>query len=213
MRLGGFAEAQVDIQAQYLTGDRTRSCCIRITEPGVALYIGKKAGAYEWDEIRGVSFDDPGRTKANIGAIAVFGVLGLASHYAFTLITLSTRDEDLYFESDSPVATWHLSARRIVEDFPAARGKVWVDGQPITLTPVSSASSAAARSGPRCYDCARVCCYGGGGAAYPTMTWRGPSGCPFDAMRRLPDLDDLRLAAGGLQSHTADAKASAHPVP
>lgn len=119
----------IDIEALYLTGERKRRCTIRLDEHGVGLFFGKKFGGYAWPDVRRVSFDDPGRTKANVGAIALFGVLGMASRSAFTLITISTKDEELYFENAAPIGAWRATGRRIMEDVPAAAGRVYVDGQ------------------------------------------------------------------------------------
>src|SRR4051812_9851444 len=32
----------------------------------------------QWDDVEAITFDDPGRTKADVGMIAVFGVAGMA---------------------------------------------------------------------------------------------------------------------------------------
>jgi hypothetical protein len=46
---------------------------------GLGMYFGMKHGGYTWDQVRRISFDDCGRTKASGGAIALFGVLGMAA--------------------------------------------------------------------------------------------------------------------------------------
>jgi Protein of unknown function (DUF2510) len=119
----------IDIDARYLAGERKRPCVVRIADAGVGLFFGKKEGGYPWDQVRQISFDDPGRTKANVGAIAAFGVLGMASRQAFTLITVSTDHEELHFENGQPIGQWRAAARRIVETVPAAAGRIYVDGE------------------------------------------------------------------------------------
>lgn len=85
----------MQIEAQYLTPERKRRCDLLFDAVGVHFRFGRKIISYSWAEVRRLSFDDPGRTKANVGAIAVFGVLGLASRQSFTLISISTSTEEL----------------------------------------------------------------------------------------------------------------------
>jgi hypothetical protein len=118
----------IDIEASYLTREGKRRCVLRIADAGLGMYFGKKHGGYTWDQVRRISFDDPGRTKASVGAIALFGVLGMASRRAFTLITVSTDTEELYFENNVPIGAWRATGRRIVEDVPRAAGRIYVDG-------------------------------------------------------------------------------------
>lgn len=123
-------DGYLDIDLMLLAGDRRRPCRLRFAPAGVALYVGKKAGVYPWEQVRRIDFDDPGRTKANPAMIALFGVLGMASRRAFTIITLATASEDVYFEHDTPVGQWRGVAGRISEIVPAAAGRVFVDGAP-----------------------------------------------------------------------------------
>jgi hypothetical protein len=125
----------VDIWTNYLgtsaggqRGGRTRMC-VRVDEQGVSLFLKKRSGGYVWDDVRRISFDDPGRTKASVAAIAMFGLAGLARRRAFTLITVTTSSEELYFEQDEPIGAWRAMGRRLVEEVPVARGRVYVDGQ------------------------------------------------------------------------------------
>src|SRR4051794_35248321 len=127
----------IDIEAHYPTRDARRRCVIRIADEGVGLFIGKRQGAYGWHQVRRIDFEDPGRTKANVGAILVYGVLGMASRRGFTIITITTDSEDLHFESDVSIAEWRTGARRIPQAVPAAQGKVFVDGQPADGEPTA----------------------------------------------------------------------------
>jgi hypothetical protein len=121
-----------DIAVAYLGSDGRKRGTVRIDDSGVTMLFGKRhPGRYSWDQVRRISFDDPGRTKPSIGAIAVFGVLGLAGRQAFSLLTISVRDQDLFFETQWPIGTWRTMALRIIEDVPAAAGRVFVDGTPI----------------------------------------------------------------------------------
>ena len=128
-------EGYVDIDVMLLTGGSRKACRLRFAQAGVALYVGKKAGGYTWDQVRRIDFDDPGRTKANPALIVMFGVLGMASRRAYTIITLATATEDVYFEHDTPVGQWRGIAGRIGEIVPAAAGRVFVDGAPALLQP------------------------------------------------------------------------------
>ena len=119
----------MDIYAKYLSDGGSRACALRIEDAGISVWFGKKmAGGYTWDEIRRVSFDDPGRTKASVGALAMFGVLGLASIQAFTLITVSLQDVDIYFNANGPIAAWRAAVDRLVEQVSSAAGRTYVDG-------------------------------------------------------------------------------------
>jgi hypothetical protein len=119
----------VQIEAQYLTPERKRRCDLLFDAVGVHFRFGRKIISYPWDDIRSVSFDDPGRTKANVGALALFGVLGLASRQSFTLISISTMKEELFLEHNQPIAMWRSWARRLAEqEAPLARDRIHVDG-------------------------------------------------------------------------------------
>lgn len=52
----------------------------------------------------------------------------MAGRRAFSLLTVSVGDRDLFFETEWPIGTWRSMAQRIVEDVPLALGKVFVDG-------------------------------------------------------------------------------------
>jgi hypothetical protein len=119
----------VQFEAQYLTPERKRLCDVLFDAVGVHFRFGRKIISYDWRDIRTVSFDDPGRTKANIGAIALFGVLGLAGRQSFTLISISTTSEELFLEHNQPIAMWRSWARRLAEEeAPQARGRIVVNG-------------------------------------------------------------------------------------
>jgi hypothetical protein len=134
----------IDIPVKYRSDDRALPCVLRIVDAGIALLARKQQSTFPWDTVRRVSFDDPGRTKANVGAIAVFGVLGMASRRAFTLITVSTDGQEMYFENETPIGQWKASAFRIVEAIPSSAGRVWVDGAQVASShtePLNSQTS------------------------------------------------------------------------
>jgi hypothetical protein len=121
-----------DVAVTYVNKAGTFKGKIRIDDAGVGLIFGRHhSGSYTWDQVRRISFDDPGRTRASVGAIAVFGVLGLAARKAFSLITISVTDQDIYFTSPYAIGQWRASGLRIAEDVPAAASKIYVDGQPV----------------------------------------------------------------------------------
>lgn len=118
----------IDIPVKYQSEDRTLPCVLRIVDAGIALLARKQQSTFPGTRFVEFPFADPGRTKANVGAIAVFGVLGMASRRAVTLITVSTDGQEMYFENETPIGQWKASAFRIVEAIPASAGLVWVDG-------------------------------------------------------------------------------------
>lgn len=126
----------IDIPGHFLGTDGGRKrCVLRIYEGGVAVWFGKKLGAdYPWGDVRRVSFDDPGRTKASGAAIALFGVWGLAARRAFTFITVTVGNGDIWIENELPVGAWRAAARRIVEDMPSVSGRIYVDGELVNLS-------------------------------------------------------------------------------
>jgi hypothetical protein len=121
-----------DIAVTYVNKAGTFKGKLRIDDAGVGLIFGRHhSGSYAWDQVRRISFDDPGRTRASVGAIAVFGVLGLAARKSFSLITISVTDQDIYFTSPYAIGQWRASALRIAEDVPAGASKIYVDGRPV----------------------------------------------------------------------------------
>lgn len=145
------ARMTVDFRAKYVTADGKTACALRVDGSGLHMWFGKKYGIYTWDRILSIAFDDPGRTKASVGAIAAFGVLGLARRRAFTLITVSAQDEELYFENDNPIGMWRSAARRIVDDNPAAVGKIYADGQLVGKQAAAPAVAAPGGNAPGWY--------------------------------------------------------------
>lgn len=131
-----------DLAVTYYSNNAQFQGKLAIESAGVTMNFGKKrSGSYSWDEVRRISFDDPGRTKASVGAIAVFGVLGLAARKSYSLITVSVPDQDLYFTSPFAIGQWRASALRIVEDIPQAASKVYVDGQPVGSRPEAGSAN------------------------------------------------------------------------
>jgi hypothetical protein len=90
---------------------------------------------WAWSEVQRIAFEDPGRTKANVGAIAVFGIWGLSARRAFSLVIVSTTEGDVFFESPFPIGTWRSVAVRIPQDVPEAAGRIVVDGVPVGAQP------------------------------------------------------------------------------
>lgn len=121
----------MQFEAQYLMAERKRRCDVLFDAVGVHFRFVRKIISYDWADIRRLSFDDPGRTKANVGAIAMFGVLGMASRTSFTIIGISTTSEELFLEHNQPIAMWRSWATRLVEEAPRARDRIVVDGVPL----------------------------------------------------------------------------------
>ena len=120
----------LEFDVTYIAKQQAVGGKMRIDSTGVGLLFGRKnSGHYSWSEVQRISFDDPGRTKARVGAVVAFGVFGLAARKAFTLLTLSVTDEDMFFELQGPLATWRATAARIQQDVPESVGKICVDGE------------------------------------------------------------------------------------
>ena len=120
----------VEFDVTYIAKRQKVAGKMRIDSTGVGMLFGhRNSGHYSWSEIQRISFDDPGRTKASVGAVVAFGVLGLAARKAFTLMTLSVTDQDVFFETEGPVATWRAAATRIQHEVPGSVGKLYVDGE------------------------------------------------------------------------------------
>jgi Short C-terminal domain len=122
-----------DIEVLYRTkpSDITpRKGVLRLDEVGIGFWRkGKKQRMhYPWDTIRRFAFDDPGRTKANAGAIAMFGIAGMAGRKAFTFVTVGTNSGDVIFEADRPISTWRSMAQQLVADLPQLTRKLYIDG-------------------------------------------------------------------------------------
>jgi hypothetical protein len=129
----------MDIPVTYLgtskdpanVGKGNTRMVVRMAPEGLYLLHKKDWGAYAWGDVKRVSFDDPGRTKASVGMIVAFGVLGLAKRKTFTLLTVSTAHEETYYEIAEPIGLWRAKARGIVDEVSAMKGRVFVDGVPV----------------------------------------------------------------------------------
>jgi hypothetical protein len=133
--------SQGDIRVFHIQGllPRRRNGVLRINGEGVTFFW--KGGNFPaaWPAVESVAFDDPGRTRANLGALAVFGPLAIGSRVAFTLITVSANGSQSYFESNHSIGVWRATVQQIWNDVPEIRGKLYLEGQAV----VSRASAAA----------------------------------------------------------------------
>lgn len=118
-----------EISVTYVTKSSALHGKLRIDDAGIGLLFRRaNNGFYAWDQIKRLSFDDPGRTKASIPALAFLGVIGLAVRTSYTLVTLSVADQDLFFTTPFPMGQWRAVARRMVEEVPIAATKLYLDG-------------------------------------------------------------------------------------
>lgn len=123
-----------EIEVRYRTkpSDITpRSGLLRLDDAGIAWWRGgkKQKMHFPWATIRRLSFDDPGRTKANAGAIAMFGIAGMAGRKSFTFVVVGTDSGDVIFEADRPISTWKSVAQEMIIDVPELEGKLYVEGE------------------------------------------------------------------------------------
>ena len=122
-----------DIEVVYRTkpSDITpRKGVLRLDETGIGWWRGgkKRRMHYPWDTIRRVAFDDPGRTKANAGVIAMFGLAGMAGRKSFTYVIVGTDSGDVIFEADRPISAWKSMAQQLITDVPQLTGKLYIEG-------------------------------------------------------------------------------------
>jgi hypothetical protein len=123
-----------EIEVRYRTkpSDITpRSGVLRLDETGIGWWRGgkKQKMHFPWATIRRLSFDDPGRTKANAGTIAMFGIAGMAGRKSFSFVVVGTDSGDVIFEADCPISTWKSLAQEMTSDVPELQGKLYVEGE------------------------------------------------------------------------------------
>ena len=134
----------LDLPVTWIAGDGKAKGLLQFNDHGVTVVIGKQQSGYPWDQIHRVTLDDPGRTKASVGAIAAFGVVGLARRIAYTLITVSGSGQDIFFETKQPVSISRTFAYRVLHEIPAAAGRIFVDGVQLSSEPARSLTPPAA---------------------------------------------------------------------
>lgn len=142
----------MDLRVRYLgtsadpTVTLSQTMTMRMIDEGFYLLTKQNWEAYAWEDVKRISFDDPGRTRASVGMIMAFGALGLAKRKTFTLVTVSITTEELYFEIAEPIGLWRAKGRGVVEACPAAKGRVYVDGVLAGEQPSPAAAGAAGQS-------------------------------------------------------------------
>ena len=129
-----------EIEVRYRTkpSDITpRSGVLHLDETGIGWWRGgkKQKMHFPWTTIRRLSFDDPGRTKANAGAIAMFGIAGMAGRKSFTFVVVGADSGDVIFEADRPISTWKSVSQEMTTDVPELKGKLYVDGELVGSAP------------------------------------------------------------------------------
>jgi hypothetical protein len=82
-----------------------------------------------WNELREVQIASKKVARANVGAIALFGVLGLAARREpETLVCLGLAHRDVFFACETSTFELRAAYARFVSRTPAAAGKIKVDG-------------------------------------------------------------------------------------
>ena len=78
-----------------------------------------------WPTLRSITFASSQATRANLPALAVFGVLGLAARREpGTMIAVSYPDGDVFFSTRQPFFQIRAEFARLEGAAPAARGKI-----------------------------------------------------------------------------------------
>lgn len=132
---------------------------LRAEPDGLLIWWGSQKGSINyrwtlvrsepWSSLRMLSLAGSGATRANIPAIAIFGVLGLAARREpGTLIGISYEDGDVFFGTGVPVFELGATFRRFVEEVPAAGGKIWFDGVSLSAAPAPSQHAPPGSSDP-----------------------------------------------------------------
>ena len=106
-----------------------RGCTLRFHPDGLYFLFGKKYTASTWAEVRQVSFDDLGRTRANAGAVALFGVAGLASRRSVTVVTAVLNSATWQFEAPFSLGQLRASLRELAQEIPVLASKLYINGQ------------------------------------------------------------------------------------
>ena len=132
--LGGFAGQR----AKTIGGGFYK---VRADEDAFRVFWGSQKGSWtgtyrwviareeSWARLRGLHLASSQATQANVPAIAMFGVLGLAARREpGTLIGVSYADGDVFFRARTPTPQLALEFSRLVELIPEAAGKLTVDG-------------------------------------------------------------------------------------
>jgi hypothetical protein len=119
---------------------------IILDQTGVSFRSARKGRAVidiEWSNVERISFDDPGRTRANIAALAMFGALAIGSRRTFSLLTISTvSGQSYYCETRDALGTWRSVAPQICNAVPQVRGKLTVDGDLVGVPAVPAQAAA-----------------------------------------------------------------------
>jgi hypothetical protein len=85
-----------------------------------------------WETLRGVYFASSKATRANLPALAIFGVLGLAARREpGTLLAVAYDDGDVFFSLTASSLEVRTTFTRFVEEHPHLAGKITMDGEPL----------------------------------------------------------------------------------
>lgn len=96
-----------------------------VTFKPYALHGKAAAKTWGWGEVRRVAVEDGGRgtDRAVVGGLPLWGLLYRPKR---AVVVVSVEDEDLSFVTRQPLVELRAAARRVLDDVPAAQGKVLV---------------------------------------------------------------------------------------
>ena len=128
--LTGHPDAPKKGDTCTLIGDADALHIRRWKVPLLARPSWVPVGTFTWPEVRRIDVAGTSVSQAELAAVAVFGVLGLAAARGGTYIAVSAGTTDALFRSDEPAAKLRLAMERLVPD--TWRSAVLrFDGQPV----------------------------------------------------------------------------------
>src|ERR1700722_15142990 len=122
----------------YRTGQSAVTGQMRLDAGGVGLLFGRRSSDhFSWDQVQRISLNDPGPPPV----VSEIGASGVSQPYArspFALVIVSLVDgRDFAFDTAWPMEIWRSSATYILEEVPAASGKIFADEQRVDREPAA----------------------------------------------------------------------------
>ena len=136
----GFSSGPMSTDSWVLTADNHGLAVFRGSQKHRLTYKYAVVRNESWNDLRMLSLDGGSASRANIPALAVFGVLGLAARRdPGTYIAVSYTDGDVFFHSQQPAARLRVELMRFLSARPDIAARVYVDGSPLEAAPVVEA--------------------------------------------------------------------------
>src|SRR5580658_4481084 len=117
------------VRARHLHGmfPEKQAVVIDIDSTGFRFWASKKTFVdVPWDQVDQFSVEDPKRTKANVGALMLFGVLGLAVRRDYTLLYFKAGAQSAWFEAPERPMEWRSFVDQVHVEVPQSRHKIFM---------------------------------------------------------------------------------------